>query len=71
MSVWTDGYRAAIEDIRTLFGTRELMTPPIATLFDDLQQDALVIAHEQDSKLQRRKLRAASEALPLLDGGLK
>jgi hypothetical protein len=65
MSEWTDGYRAALGDVERLLQSRALMSEPLALLCRDLQQDALVIEHEQSSKLQRRRLAAAREALPL------
>jgi hypothetical protein len=50
--------------IRNLAHSRGLETSRLPS-FDDLGQDALVIGHEQDNKLQRR-FAAEREALRLL-----
>jgi hypothetical protein len=65
MSDWTAGYAAAISDFTTLVQSRGLMTEKLQLLLQDLQQDALVIEHEQGNRLQRRRLVAGREALPL------
>ena len=65
MSEWTDGYRAAVRDLRQMATGRGLMTDPLDLLFGDFEQDALVIEHEVGNRLQKRRLVAAREALPL------
>jgi hypothetical protein len=70
MSEWIDGYRAALVDVARLaytrYGTGNLKW--LDTLIEDLRQDSLVIEHEQGNKLQKRRLAAAREALPLFKG---
>jgi hypothetical protein len=65
MSEWTDGYRAALADVERLACTRNHGLPWLSALLDDLRQDSLVIEHEQGNRLQKRRLAAAREALPL------
>jgi hypothetical protein len=65
MSEWTDGYRAALGDVERLAASRGLMTQPLNRLCCDLEQDALVIEHEVGNRLQKKRLAAAREALPL------
>lgn len=64
MSEWTNGYRAALIDLQRLFASLNLLTDHIEHLFRDLEGDAFVIEHEQGNKLQRKRLRAAREAMP-------
>jgi hypothetical protein len=65
MSEWTDGYRAALRDVMRVATDRQGWLSWLDTLVEDLNQDALVIEHEQGNRLQRRRMRAAREALPL------
>lgn len=68
MSEWTDGYRAALADFELVAFNRgwgAALTKELRTVLADLHQDALVIEHEQSNKLQKRRLAAAREALPL------
>ena len=61
MSQWSDGYRTALADVLRLAHNRALLVAEIAALIADLSQDALVIEHEQDNRLQRRRRRAVQE----------
>jgi hypothetical protein len=65
MTDWTDGYTAALRDVTKLAHSRGVVTEPLDALLHDLTQDALVIDHEQSNRLQRRRLAAAREAVPL------
>lgn len=65
MSDWASGYRAALADVNRLLTSRRLMTKEVAALLTDMDGDAFVIEHEQDSRTQRKRLRAAREAVPL------
>ena len=67
MSEWTDGYRAALAYVDRLAYSRTGFDWPVwlRQLLADLKQDALVIEHEQGNKLQKARMRAAREALPL------
>ena len=60
MSEWTDGYRAALADIRRLWPSRGVAG--MAELLADLEGDALVIEREQDNRIRRRRLAAVREA---------
>lgn len=62
---WTDGYLAALRDVSILARSRDLRTAPLDQLIADLEGDAFVIEHEQNNRMQRRRLTAAREALPL------
>jgi hypothetical protein len=66
MSEWTDGYRAALSDVRRLTLTRDPEALP--QLLTDLEDDVLVIEREQGNVLRRRRLRVEREALPLFEG---
>ena len=70
MSEWTDGYRAALADIARLAHDRlgVPLPPYLPELLADLEGDALVIERESDNRIRRRRLVAAREALPLLEG---
>lgn len=59
---WASVYRAALADVEKLACSRELMTPELTLLLDDLRMDVHVIEHAQDNRLQRYRLRAAKEA---------
>ena len=65
MNDWAAGYRAALADVLRLAHSRSLLVSGVAALIVDLEADAFVIEHEQGSRLQRRRLAAAREALPL------
>ena len=68
MTEWTDGYRAALADVLRLAYPRSggaVMPDWLRVLLADLEGDALTIEHEQGGRLQRRRLAAAREALPL------
>ena len=68
MSEWTDGYRAALADIVTIFRSRGILTgDDHAQAIRDLESDALVIEREHHNRLRRIKLRIEREALPLFD----
>ena len=67
---WASVYRAALADVERLACSRDLMTPELTLLLDDLRMDAHVIEHAQDNRLQRRRLRAAKEEPTLFDGAL-
>jgi hypothetical protein len=67
MSDWTKGYTAALADVAALAHGRGLLIKPLRALLDDMEQDARVIAHEQDNGTLKRRLAAAREALPLFD----
>jgi len=60
MSEWTDGYRAALADIRRLWPSRGVAG--MVELLVDLEGDALVIEREQDNRIRRRRLAAVREA---------
>jgi hypothetical protein len=60
---WTQGYKAAVRDIRKLVFSRGLLTPQLTALFGDLDQDAHVIEHELNNRAQRKNFAAAREAL--------
>lgn len=64
MSEWTDGYRAALADIRRTWPSRGVAG--MTELLADLEGDALVIEREADNRIRRRRLAAVREAaLPL------
>jgi hypothetical protein len=67
MSAWIDGYRAALADVGRLLPSRGTAAAQITELLADLDADALVIEREQDNRHQRRRLRAAREAMLPLD----
>ena len=60
MSEWTDGYRAALADIRRTWPSRGVAG--MTELLADLEGDALVIEREQSNRFRRRRLAAAREA---------
>jgi hypothetical protein len=60
MSEWTDGYRAALADIRRTWPGRGVAG--MLELLTDLEGDALVIEREADNRIRKRRLAAAREA---------
>lgn len=62
ISEWTQGYAAAVRDMRTLVASRQPRSPEdVDLLLDDLTQDARVIDHEIQNREQRASLRAKRE----------
>jgi hypothetical protein len=70
MNDWTAGYRAALADIERLAASRGGLPLWLGSLLADMRQDTLVIEHEQTNRLQKRRMRAAQEALPLFKDDL-
>jgi hypothetical protein len=59
---WSDGYRRALRDIEYLARGRDCWVPWLDHLLRDMTQDARVIAHERNSREQKKQHAAEREA---------